>query len=493
MLSKKVKNLVITATLVTSLSLQGIIGITNVHAQYPYPIKVEQSVVDNLSKLTLEDLNKIAKPAPKEAIFSETGTNKMLLHKLPFDNNIYYIENELGENKYKTFYKKLYIKGYDDPISAFVPTYIWDTKNGEVLDGGVKTLMMNESKYYEEYKNSLEGNSNQGNTEDNKGDNTEDNTPSNPTENTEDNMDNGSDGFNIKDLNIKRFNGKSRVDTALEVAKHLNKKDNIIIASGLNYPDALGASLLSEKLNAPILLSIKTQEDNKVISHISESVNVGGNVYILGGEGSVSKGLETTLKEKGYNTIRLNGNDRYETNVSILNHVQVTKGTPVFIVSGNNFPDALSVSGISAIRKYPILMVDKNTLNSKTEEYLKNLQPSKIYMIGSSYTISDNIENKIKSICDSTIERVYGKDRYDTSVKLYKSFITDKTNVVLASGKNFPDALSSTLLSVNNNTTTLLVGDLLKSEHTSIIKSCKNLYILGGEGSIKTSLIENIK
>lgn len=483
MLSKKVKNLIITATLVGSLSLQGIIGITNVHAQYPYPTKVEQSVVDDLSKLTLEDLNKIAKPAPKEAIGEETGT--ILLHKLPFDNNVYYIENEFDGNKYKAFYKKLYIKGYDDPSRAFVPTYLWDTKNNEIVDSGVKILMMYEESYYGEYKKGLEGNNNQ--------DNAEDNTPSSPTEDTEDNMDNGSSGFNIKDINIKRFNGKSRVDTALEVAKHLDKKDNIIIASGLNYPDALGASLLSEKLNAPIVLSIKTQEDNKVISYISENVNVGGNVYILGGEGSVSKDLESTLKEKGYTIIRLSGKDRYETNVSILNHVEVSKGTPVFIVSGNNFPDALSVSGISAIRKYPILMVDKNTLNAETEEYLKNLQPSKIYMIGSSYTISDNVENKIKSICNSTIERVYGKDRYDTSVKLYKSFITDKTNVVLASGKNFPDALSSTLLSVNNNTTTLLVGDSLKSEHTSIIKGCKNLYILGGEGSIKTSLIENIK
>ena len=50
----------------------------------------------------------------------------------------------------------------------------------------------------------------------------------------------------------------------------------------------------------------------------------------------------------GYSNIkRFGGTDRYDTNMLIVNEVNVPQGTPVFIASGENFPDALSISSFS--------------------------------------------------------------------------------------------------------------------------------------------------
>jgi len=57
-------------------------------------------------------------------------------------------------------------------------------------------------------------------------------------------------------LGPSRLSGQSRYQTARDISEDFNnsKCDNVILAYGNDFPDALSASVLSKKFNAPILL-----------------------------------------------------------------------------------------------------------------------------------------------------------------------------------------------------------------------------------------------
>ncbi|WDC85107.1 cell wall-binding repeat-containing protein [Caloramator sp. mosi_1] len=64
---------------------------------------------------------------------------------------------------------------------------------------------------------------------------------------------------NAKTVKVERIGGQNRYKTSANIAKkHYElrgkKYDNLIIAYGNNFPDSLGASALSSKYEAPILL-----------------------------------------------------------------------------------------------------------------------------------------------------------------------------------------------------------------------------------------------
>ncbi|MCT7443489.1 cell wall-binding repeat-containing protein, partial [Escherichia coli] len=98
------------------------------------------------------------------------------------------------------------------------------------------------------------------------------------------------------------------------------KFENVIIANGNNFPDALAGSALSKKLNAPILLIDENiNSSRETINLIKSKLVKNGSIYILGGEGAVDRVYEDWLKDLGYKNIkRLGGINRFATNKSIV-------------------------------------------------------------------------------------------------------------------------------------------------------------------------------
>ena len=93
---------------------------------------------------------------------------------------------------------------------------------------------------------------------------------------------------------VDRVDGANRYETAVASADKLkdvygvDKFDNIIVAYGDDYADALAGSYLAKAKKAPILL-VNNAAEGYVKSYIDNNLNAGGTVYILGGEGVVSK------------------------------------------------------------------------------------------------------------------------------------------------------------------------------------------------------------
>ncbi|NMM63770.1 alpha/beta fold hydrolase [Clostridium sp. P21] len=297
-------------------------------------------------------------------------------------------------------------------------------------------------------------------------------------------------------VSIKRLSGNDRYETSANIANYYQagQLDSIIVTSGNGFADALSSSSLQGIGGSPVMLvGDNIQNSSKTINYIENHLKKDGTIYILGGEASVNSEFEKYFKEKGFNKIiRLGGNDRYETNIKIVNQTNVREGTPIVIANGDNFPDALSISSIAAYKGYPVFITPFNSLPSKTEEKIKKIKPSKIYVIGGSSSISSGIEDKLKQI-SKDIVRIQGKDRYETSMNICKYFDENLDNVIIASGEAFPDALSGTALSAKLKAPIVITDGNNISSIKEYIKNrnFRKVIILGGEGTVSKNM-ENV-
>ncbi|MBQ1391594.1 MAG: cell wall-binding repeat-containing protein [Firmicutes bacterium] len=288
-----------------------------------------------------------------------------------------------------------------------------------------------------------------------------------------------------------RLAGKDRFATSFAIADALRKAkgpfQNIVVASGLNYPDALSACYLAKVKDAPLLLT-DTRIEAQLVSKIRGYTLHGATVYLIGGPGSVDKSLENRLKADGYNTRRLAGKDRFETNLAILNEVW-EKGKPLLVASGLNYPDSLSASAVPAA-----LLLVGNRLTPEQIRFLKKSKASELYILGGSGSVSFSIQNQIAPYVNRAGIRLGGQNRYETSALIAREFFPGSEAVVLASGLSYPDGLSGGPLAAYLEAPLLLVANNQTgyARRYVVDKGAYDCYVCGGEGSVSTALASEV-
>lgn len=289
---------------------------------------------------------------------------------------------------------------------------------------------------------------------------------------------------------VKRVYGSTRYQTAMLQANELkeylsiDKFDNIIVATGTNYADALSGAYLGYVKMAPILLVRKDVVED-VKAYIKANLAAGGTVYLLGGEavvpGAVTEGLD------GVTTKRLAGATRYETNIEILKEAGVDK-EPVLVCDGTNFADSLSASAVGL----PILLVKKG-LNKTQRAYLDGIHSDDYYLVGGEGVLppalKDELENKYGSVM-----RLGGKDRYETSVKVAKEFFGVPEKAVVAYAMNYPDGLCGGTLAAYMGAPLLLVRDDKVATTVDYTRGfeVKSGIVLGGSALVSDKSVRSI-
>ena len=173
---------------------------------------------------------------------------------------------------------------------------------------------------------------------------------------------------------------------------------------------------------------------------------------IIGGANVVSQNVVNQLNNNGINVNRIYGKDRYDTAVQIIEDIEKSEKidtNKIFLCSGKTYADALSIASVTAKEGGIILLTDGNTLTDGTKAYITSDADVKI--IGGNAVISNELENKIKSMGAKSVSRIYGNNRYETSLKIYNNYykpIGVKT-IYLANGDTMVDALTGTALAYN--------------------------------------------
>ena len=292
------------------------------------------------------------------------------------------------------------------------------------------------------------------------------------------------------DSKYVRIYGNDRFQTAFKVADAMKEQlgvekfTSVIIASGVNFADALSGSYLSAVKNAPILLSFNEVYNDQVKSYIRENMTDDGTIYILGGTGAVPASITTGLER--YNVKRLAGDDRFGTNLAILEEAGV-EGKDILVCTGLTFADSLSASA----SKLPILLVWRD-LTKDQKAFLAEQEGSKLYVIGGEGAVSEKLEKQVAAYGEVT--RLAGGNRFETSTLIAETFFDAPTSVVLAYGWNFPDGLCGGGLAASMNAPMLLTMERYEAAATAYAqaKGIKNSMILGGDGLIPDASVRTI-
>jgi putative cell wall-binding protein len=154
---------------------------------------------------------------------------------------------------------------------------------------------------------------------------------------------------------------------------------------------------------------------------------------------------------------RVAGSDRYST-AAALSQLRFRSASTVFVATGASFPDALAGSPAAAEANGPILLTGRDTLPTATARELDRLNPSRIVILGGTSAVSARVATQLRSYA-GTVDRWWGGNRYETAAAISRAaFGVGVPVAYLATGSNFPDALSGGALAGRNGGPILLVA-----------------------------------
>lgn len=185
----------------------------------------------------------------------------------------------------------------------------------------------------------------------------------------------------------------------------------------------------------------------------------------------------------GLTVERIGGINRYETCVNI-SKKSFDNSDVAILASGQKVHDALTSGGIAAKLKAPLLLTKKDTLPSVVMDELKRLKVKKVIFVGGEQSISKSVENELAKTFK--VQRVSGKDRYQTSIKLAEELNKTSKQENIIVNANTVDALSAGPVAAKLNRSIILTdGKNLPEGSKSIvdINSSSNV-IIGGTDSM---------
>ena len=280
-----------------------------------------------------------------------------------------------------------------------------------------------------------------------------------------------------------RTGGATRYETAATLFNNeFGPVSSVVLASGVNFPDALSANYLAGRLGTGTLLT-----DPGNLSDAARFAIFGhgvSTVYITGGTTAVSQNVQNQIEalHVGNNpsdalikTVRLGGANRYDTNVLVNSNNFAGHVPTVLLSSGLFFPDALSFGPVSARLHMPLIITGGTTLGSQENAQLGAFTPTNVVIAGGVNVVSQAIQDSLVAH-GYTVLRLYGADRTQTAaavatwategagatpgtpaITAAQGFLSNTTYI--STGANFADALAAGPVAGHNNHMIVLSGD----------------------------------
>lgn len=282
-----------------------------------------------------------------------------------------------------------------------------------------------------------------------------------------------------------------------------------VLARGDQFPDGLTASNLGI---FPLLL---TPRDRLHAAARQALVDLGtSKVFIVGGPGAISEAVEGELTAMRIEVERVAGNDRYSTAARTYYFRygaesdlprRIDGKTSIVVASGEQFPDALAASPLTAGANLPLLITPRDslapalrTILDKTNGCANGVCVEHVVLIGGTGAVSARVEAEIRSY-GVTVDRLQASNRQGTAVAVAE-FTADTLgwrleHFNLTRGDNFPDALAGGPLGgVELAPTLLTVGsDVLGSETESFLEAHRDaigsFHVFGDESAVSQDVV----
>lgn len=267
-----------------------------------------------------------------------------------------------------------------------------------------------------------------------------------------------------------RLAGADRYATARTIAEStFVNSDNVVLATGENFADALSGNFLAGEFGAPILLT--TSATLHPQARTALATIRAKNVIILGGTAAISAAVEADLRATTstatggglLGVTRIGGADRYETSRLVstapgtdVDPVTSTGRRTAFVATGDVFADALAAGPASYARGIPVILTEggpATTLNANARQALDDLNIQTAQILGGPAAITNDTLTAVGAANQNPAPgaailtaRIQGVDRTETARAVANYSIAalgfTASHVNLATGSGWADALA---------------------------------------------------
>jgi YVTN family beta-propeller protein len=199
--------------------------------------------------------------------------------------------------------------------------------------------------------------------------------------------------------------------------------------------------------------------------------------------------------------IRLTGTNRYGTGVKISKEGFPGGSDVVYVSTGLTFPDALAAGPAAALLNGPVLLTDPTTMPADVRAEIVRLDPERIVVVGGPDRVSNAILADLNTIAPA--DRITGSDRFETSRDIaIDAFDTASngggaTDVYIATGLNFPDALAAGAAGATFGRPVLLVNGTQPTVDQATLDTLDalgavNIFVVGGPNMVSEGIVTQL-
>jgi putative cell wall-binding protein len=291
----------------------------------------------------------------------------------------------------------------------------------------------------------------------------------------------------------------NRYDTAVAVSKtaYPSGTRKVYVASGTEFPDALAAGAAAASTGASLLLTERDLVPGTVLAEVQRLAPT--SVIILGGTDRVSQAAQASIAAAvpGATLTRIAGGDRYETSRLIAAEA-FPQATAAYIVTGTRYQDAVAAAALGGAVGAPVILVPgaDATLDSATAATLLARGVKTVTVAGDASAVSTGIEAGLRA-SGITVTRIGGANRYATSLLLNQAVYPKAApTVYLATGTDFPDALSgSVLAAITKSPLVTTPGNCMSGPAKSwfMANNVQKVTLVGGEPTLNADIARSTR
>lgn len=269
---------------------------------------------------------------------------------------------------------------------------------------------------------------------------------------------------------------------------HVERPAGVRLIAGV-----LSAALTSSLFMFPGIALATIEGDQTPLSDEEiEAAIAAGEIEIEPDDGASAYGIQT-MSSSFFETY--SGADRYEV-AAMEARAAYQTSTCAIVAGGEGWADALGAAGLAGVYDCPILLTEWGSLNSYASDALRSLGVTSVTIVGGPDTVSTNVEGQLSSM-GIAVERIGGEDRYEVQTNIYSKALDSWSGgrIILASGVNYPDALSISPVSFQEKNPIFLVdaNGGLNSYQKQLIESAaqsgkiSEVIIAGGPNSVSSA------
>jgi putative cell wall-binding protein len=205
------------------------------------------------------------------------------------------------------------------------------------------------------------------------------------------------------------------------------------------------------------------------------------------------------LGDHNYVFSRIAGPDRYSASAGMSRAAfpDSVAGAPVvWVASGVKFADALSAGPAAAKQGGPLLLTSSTALPPAVRAEIQRLHPARIVLVGGVNSVSDLVRTELSNLAPTS--RISGADRFEVSRRIAtEAFGSSASRVYVATGNDFPDAVSAgAAAAARRNPVVLVNGQASAADAETkaalVSLGAKAVTVVGGVSSVTPGLVSSL-